>query len=102
MDIEIRPIAPEEFEEFVRANESAFGEQPTPAKRIGGIPVFCVYAHRTPNIHDNDRDAQAEGLGGPRVGAGRVQGRQGVQGVGPVAHRTAQRRPGARCNVETN
>jgi RHS repeat-associated protein len=38
--------------------------QPKPADRIGGVPVFCVYLHRTPDIYGNDTSAQSFGFPG--------------------------------------
>jgi RHS repeat-associated protein len=35
--------------------------QPEPAIRVFGVPVFCVYAHRTPFIFFNDASAIARG-----------------------------------------
>ena len=38
--------------------------QPTPAMRIGGVPVLCVYLHRTAAIYANDSSAQISGFPG--------------------------------------
>lgn len=35
-----------------------------PATRISGIPVFCVYKHRTRDIYTNDSTAQTRGFPG--------------------------------------
>jgi hypothetical protein len=42
--------------------------QPTPAVRLLGIPVLCVYQHRTPEIYVNDSEAQASFPGNPNAG----------------------------------
>jgi RHS repeat-associated protein len=69
--------------------------QPSPANRIAGIPVFCVYKHRTPEIYINDSTAQSRFPGHPpqplhyeasaaAVEANRAAALAGVPLCGPV------------------
>ena len=47
-----------------RQNCASTGKQPSPADRIKGWPVFCVYEARTPIIYGNDVNGQKNGKPG--------------------------------------